>query len=115
MASAPLALVQGRGGGEIRVDQRVAVDDGERLVAEKRADAGDRASGVEDGILGGIQDTQSVALAVPERRANLLGQVMEVDDHLGDARASEHAQRILDHRATADLEKRLGRRVGERP
>lgn len=98
--------------GDIKVDDRVRVDDHEGLV-EEGGDVAYAAASTHDGLF--PSEVQLHPLG-PASKLRLDGarQVMQVDHHLLEAKLSQQPQRIADQRHRRDREQGLRDHVGER-
>ena len=101
--------------GEVEVEEHVAVDEEHRVVAEQAPHLSRTAARAQQLALEGVRDAQPEGTAVPDRLAHGGGQVMEVDDDVGDAVAAQQLQRPVQQRAVEHRQDGLGAQQGERP
>ncbi len=114
VASASVAAMEREHRAQIQIEDGVAVGDYERVVAQKIAQAVERAAGAQQDRLGRVPDAKTELRAVAESALNHRREVMKVDRDIGNAGAPEHRERIMDQRMPTELEHRLWRHISQR-
>ncbi len=111
----PRALVAAAQRGEVEVEDDVAVEDEEGLVADPAADLARTAARPEDLALEGIRHLHPEPAAVADGGADRGGKVVEVDHHVFHAVPGEHLERPVQERPVEDGQDGLGAIERERP
>ena len=110
-----LALVVFDQRGEVDVGQRVARDDEERIAGQQLVGHLHRAGRAERGVLDDVFHRHAELGAVVEVRFDLVGQVVQRGDDLGDAVASQKSDDVFHHRLAGNRRERLRTARGQRP
>ncbi len=115
----PCAALRHEAGGVVRVGRvpvapDVAVDDKERVVAQKGERLGDAARGLQRGGFGRIADAHAVRGAVAQRAFDFVAEPGVIDDDVADAGRGQARQMPDDQRLAADRQHGLGQAVGQR-
>ena len=92
---------------EWQVDDRVAVQHEEVVVAEERRRVLDRAAGIEQRVLRRVHDAHPQRVAAAERRAQRIALMVKIDDHVDDSVAPQQEQVVFDERPPVDVNERL--------
>ena len=107
--------VRGDDGGEVEVDDHLAVDDHERPVAEERRRVLEAAARAEDARLARIRDVHARVGTVAQLGRDELALVVEVDHDLANAGRPHERHRVADERPVAHRQQHLGPLVRDGP
>ena len=88
--------------------ERVAVDDEERRRAQHLERRAQRAAGVEQRLLAAQHDARPAGPVRREMVGDLLGVPVDVDHHLSTPAAAQPVERVVEQRAPAERQQRLG-------
>ncbi len=102
-------------GRQVAVGQRIPVEDQEGSALQKGRGLLDAAAGALERGLVRVRKAQAEARPVPERVHDLLAEVVQVDDDVGNPVPLEEQEIPLEDRPSCDRQQDFGGRVGERP